>query len=150
MLSPGQSSPVFLLSAVPVMTALAARLFFSAANANCTRVFAMPSGTALPDLPPRAPTPPSQASVALSPTCRISTRTRRRTAAAAGAVHPAVDYAFALGRVSWASSSRVGPPPRVPLPRLPLTAAPSACRAPMPVPTVPMSHFTVAHRTFLY
>ena len=48
---------------------------FPAANANFTRIFAMPFGTALPDLPPRAPTPPSQASVALSPTCHISTRT---------------------------------------------------------------------------
>ena len=32
--------------------------------------------------------------MALPPTGRISTRTRRRTAAAAGAAQPAVDYGF--------------------------------------------------------
>ena len=98
----------------------------------------MPSGPTPPDVPPRAPTPPSETSAALPPTYRISTRTRRRTAAAAGAAQPAVDYGSGPGRVPQTSSSRIYPPPRVPLLRLPLSAAPSASRAPTPVPTVPI------------
>ena len=52
----------------------------------------LPSGATPPvNSPPRAPTPPSEASsVALPPTGRISTRKRRRTAAAASAAQPAV------------------------------------------------------------
>ena len=90
------------------------------------------------DLLPRAPTSPSEASVALPPTDRISTRTRRRTATAGGAAQPALDYGFGPGRVPQTSSSRVDSPPRVPRPRLPLAAAPSASRAPTPIPTVPI------------
>ena len=59
--------------------------FWPAADAIFTPVFAVPSGATSPELPPRASTPPSDSSVALPPTGRISTRTRRRTAAAAGA-----------------------------------------------------------------
>ena len=77
--------------------------------------------------------------MALPPTGRISTWTRRRTAAAAGAAQPAVDYGFGPGRVPRMSSSRVDLPPCVPRPRLPLAAVPSAPRAPTPVPTVPIS-----------
>ena len=112
--------------------------FWPVADATLIPVFAVPSGATPPDLPPRGPTPPSEASVALRPTGRISTRTRRRTAAAAGAAQPAVDYGFGPGGVPRTPSSRVDPPPRVPRPRLPLAAAPSASRAPTPVPTVPI------------
>ena len=76
--------------------------------------------------------------MALPPTGRISTRTRRRTVSAAGAAPPAVDYGFESGGVPRTSSSRVDPPPRVSHPRLPLAAAPSTSRAPTPVPTVPI------------
>ena len=93
--------------------------FWPAADSTLTPIFAVPSGATPPDLPPRAPTPPSEASVALSRTGRISTRTRRRTAAAAGAAQPAVDYGFRPGRVPRTSSSRLDPPPRVSRPRLP-------------------------------
>ena len=101
----------------------------------------MPSRATPSDLLPRAPTPPSEASVARPPTGRISTRARRRTVAAADAAQPAVDYGFGPGRVPRTSSSQVDPAPRaprVPRPRLPLAAAPSASRAPTPVPTVPI------------
>ena len=76
--------------------------------------------------------------MALPPTGRISTRTRRRTAAAAGTAQPAVDYGFEPERVPRISSSRVDPPPGVSRPRLPLAATPSTSRAPTPVPTVPI------------
>ena len=101
-------------------------LKWRAADATFTPVLAVPSGATPPESPPRAPTPPSEAAVALLPTGRISTRTRRRTAVAAGAVQPAVDYGFGPGRVPRTSSSRVDPPPRVLRPLLPLAAAPSA------------------------
>ena len=112
--------------------------FWPAADAILTPVFAVPSGATPPDLLPRAPTPPLEASVALPPTGRISTRTRRRTAAAAGAAQPAVDYGFGPGRVLQTSSSRVDHPPRVSRPRLPFAAAANTARAPTPVPTSPI------------
>ena len=113
-------------------------IFWPAADATLTPVFAMPSEATPPDLPPRAPTPPPEASVALPPTGRISARMRRRTTAAAGAAQSAVDYGFGPGRVPRTSPSRVHPPPRVSRPRLSLAAAPSASGAPTPVPTVSM------------
>ena len=113
-------------------------LFWPAADATFTSVFAVPSGATPSEIPPRAPTPPSEASVALLPTGRISTRTHRRTVAAAGAAQPVVEYGFGHGKVPRTSPSRVDPPPRVPRPRLPLTAAPITSRAPTPVPTVPI------------
>ena len=73
--------------------------FWPAADATFTPVFAVPFEANPPELPPRAPTPPSEASVALPPAGRISTRTRRRTAAAAGAVQPPVGHGFGPGRV---------------------------------------------------
>ena len=112
--------------------------FWPAADATFTPVLAVPFGATPPELPPRAPTPPFEASVALPPTGRISTRTRRGTAAAAGAAPPAVDYGFGPGRVPRTSPSRVDPSPRAPRPRLPLTAAPTTPRVPTPVPTVPI------------
>ena len=112
--------------------------FWPAAADTFTPVFMVLSGATPPDLPPRAPTPPSEASAALPPTGRISTRMRRRTDAAVGAAQPAVDYGFGPGRLPRTSSSWVDPPPRVPRPQLPLAAAPSASRAPTPVPTVPI------------
>ena len=112
-----------------------------AADATFTSVFAEPFGATPatpPEFPPRAPTPPSEASVTLPPSSRISTRTRRRPAAAAGAEQPAVDYGFGPGRVPWRFSSRVYPPQRVPHPQLPLATAPSTSRAPASVPTAPI------------
>ena len=41
--------------------------FWPVADATPTPVFAVPSGATPPDSPPRAPTPPSEASVALPP-----------------------------------------------------------------------------------
>ena len=110
--------------------------FWTAADATFTA--AVPLGTTPPELPPRAPTPPSEASVAQPPSGRVSTRTRRRTAAAAGAAQPAVDHGFEPVRVTQSSSFRVNPPPRAPRPRPPLAVAPSTSRAPTHVPTVPI------------
>ena len=112
--------------------------FWPAADSNFTPVLAVPSGATPPESPPPAPMPPSEAPVAPPPTSRISTRTRKRTAAAAGAAQTAVDYGFGPGRVPRTSSSRVDPPPRVLRLQSPLAAAPSASQAPTPVPTVPI------------
>ena len=79
-------------------------------------------------------------SVALPPTGRISTRTRRRTAVAAGAAQPAVDYGSGPCRVPRMPSSRADSPPRVPRARLPLAAAPSISRVPTTVLTVPIPY----------
>ena len=64
----------------------------------------------------------------------ISTRTRRRTAAAAGSAQPTAGCSFGLGRVPRPFSPPVDPSPRNP--RLDLAAAQSTSRAPTPVPTV--------------
>ena len=72
-----------------------------------------------------APSPqgdPARAT-ALSPSDRISTRTRRRAAAAAGAEPPAVDYGFEPGGTPHPSARRTITPPRVPRPRPPLAVA---------------------------
>ena len=84
-------------------------LIWPATDVAFTPVYAVPFGTTPPELPPRAPTPPSETSVALPPTGRIFARTRRRTAAAAGAAQPAVDHGFGPGRAPGASSSRIDP-----------------------------------------
>ena len=119
------------------MTASAARHFALPPTPISLRFSRCPPGPTPPDLPPRSPTPPSEISVALPPTGRISTRTHHRTAAAAGAAHPAVDHGFGPGSVLRMSSSRINPPPHVSRPWLPSAAAPSVSRAPTPVPTVP-------------
>ena len=51
--------------------------------------------------------------MALPPSGRISTRTRRRKTAAPGSVQFAVDYDFGSGRAPWPSFSLVDPPPLV-------------------------------------
>ena len=112
--------------------------FWPAVDATFTPVLGVPFGATPQDLHQRIPTPPSEVSVTLPLTCRISTRTRRRTVAAAGAAQPVVDFGFRPGRVPWTSSSRLDPPPRVSRSRLPLAAAPSTSRALTPVPTVPI------------
>ena len=95
-----------------------------AADATFTAVFAVPSGATPPELPPRVPTPPSDASVALPLTSRISTRTSPRTAGAAGAAQSALfmvlDHAGFSGRLLLGSTLRrafralscLWPPPR--------------------------------------
>ena len=133
-LLPGESSPVFLLSSIPVMTASAVNRF----GLPPISFFAVPFGATLPELPPLAPTPPSEASVALPPSDLISTRARRKTVAAAGAAHPAVDYGSEPGMVPRSSSFRVDPPPRGPSPRPPLAVVPGPPRTLTPVPTVPI------------
>ena len=72
--------------------------FWPAADAAFTPVFAVPFRATAPESPPRAPTPPSEGSVALPPTGCISTQTRQRTAVAAGGAQPAVDYGLETGR----------------------------------------------------
>ena len=52
--------------------------FWPATDATSTPVFAVPSGVTPPKLSPRAPTPPSEKSVALPPTGRISAPKNRR------------------------------------------------------------------------
>ena len=69
---------------------------------------------------------------------RISTRTRRRTATAAGTAPPAVDYDFGPGGAPRPSARRANTPPRIPWPRPgPPTAATPAPTA-SSVPTVPI------------
>ena len=104
-----------------------------------TLVFAVLSGATPPTLPPRCPTPPSEASVALPPMGRISIRTRRRTGAAAGAAHFAVDYGFGPGRVPRTSPSRVDSLSCDPHPRLHLTASRATSRTLTTVMTVPIT-----------
>ena len=71
-----------------------------------------------------------------SDTGRISTRTRRSTATAAGAAQPVSYYGFGPGRVPWSSSSRVDPRPHAPRPEPPLVVAPGPPWAPTAVPAV--------------
>ena len=77
--------------------------FWPATDATFNPVFAVPSEATPSELPPRLPTPPSETSVSLPPTGRISTWTRRRTAAAVGAAQPA---GFGPRRVPQTSPSR--------------------------------------------
>ena len=75
---------------------------------------------------PTAPIPTSPGSPApqtMTPFLdRISTRTRRRSATAAGKAPPAVDYGFGPGGIPRPSSRRVTTPPRARRPRpLPLS-----------------------------
>ena len=81
---------------------------------------------------PGSPAPPT-----VKPSSdRISTRTRRRTATAAGTVPSAVDYGFGPGGAPRPSARRANTPPRVPRPR----PAPPTAATPVPtaslVPTV--------------
>ena len=80
------------------------------------------------------PIPPST----LPPSGPISTRTRRRTAAAAGAEPPAVDYGFGPGGAPRPSARRTITPPRVPRPRPPLAVATAPAPAASPALTVPI------------
>ena len=105
----------------------------------------MPSGANPSALPHGSRRPPLKTSVALPPSSRISTRIRRRTAAAAGAAQPAVDCGFGHDRFSRSSSYRGDPPPRVPRPRPQLAVTPGPSRAKMPVPTVPVASDSTHH-----
>ena len=66
--------------------------------------------------PPGDPAPPT----ALTPSDRISTRTRRRTAAAPGTATPAVVYGFGPVGVPRPPARHANTPSRVPRPRPPL------------------------------
>ena len=70
-------------------------------------------------LPQGDPAPPT----ALPPSGRISTRTRRRTAAAAGAEPPAADYGFGPAVAPRPSARRTITSPQVPRSRPPLAVA---------------------------
>ena len=89
--------------------------------------------TASAPAPPGSPAPPT-----VKPSSdRISTRTRQRTATAAGATPPAIDYGFGPGGAPRPSTRRANTPPRVPRPRpVPPTDA-SPAPAASPVPPVP-------------
>ena len=69
---------------------------------------------------------------------RISTRTRRRSATAAGKAPPAVDYGFGPRGAPRPSSRRVTTPPRVPRPRPAPPLAKTPALADSPVRTVPL------------
>ena len=95
--------------------------------------------TAIMDL---ATSAPSTLGNAAPPTAslhsgRISTRTRRRTAAATGTAPPAVDYGFGPCGVPRPSARRVHTPPRVTRPRRSLTVVTFPARAASPVSTYP-------------
>ena len=90
---------------------------------------------------PIASTPVSPGSsappTAKPPSDRISTRTHRHTATAAGNAPPAVDYGFGPGGARRPAARRANTPPRVPRPRAdPPTATPAPAAS--PVPTVPI------------
>ena len=68
----------------------------------------------------------------------ISTRTRRRTAAAAGAEPPAVDNGFGLGGAPRPPARRANTPARVLRPQAPLAVAAAPAPAALPAPTVPI------------
>ena len=65
---------------------------------------------------------------------RISTRTRRRSATAAGKAHPAVDYGFGPGGAPRISQTSCNTPasPRVPAGSAPTLADPPARTVPLP------------------
>ena len=90
--------------------------------------------------PASAPAPPG-APVAPLPkpfSDRISTRTRRRTATAAGVEPPAVDYGFGPGGAPRPSASRANIAPRVPRPQPGPPTATALTPATSAVPTVPI------------
>ena len=78
------------------------------------------------------PAPP----IALPPSSRISTRTRPRTAAAAGAEPPAVDYGFGLDEAPRPAAQRINTSLRVRRPRPPLAVATPPALAASPFLTV--------------
>ena len=84
--------------------------------------------------PPGDPAPPT----ALPVSGRISTRTRRRTAAAAGTAPTAVDYGFGPVGAARPSVRRANTTPRVSRPQLPLAVVTTPALATSPVPTVPI------------
>ena len=70
---------------------------------------------------------------------RISTRTHRRTATAASAAPPAVDYGFEPGGARRPFARRANTPPRVPRPRPgpPTAAIPAPAASSMPTVPIP-------------
>ena len=74
---------------------------------------------------------------------RLSTRTRRRSATAAGKTPRAVDYDFGPGGTPRASSRRVTTPPRVPRlrPTPPTAATPAPAASPAPTVTFPSDRY---------
>ena len=114
------------------------KAFWPPTNATFVSVLAVSFEATPPEPPPPTPTPHLEALVGAAALGPHLTGTRRRTAAAAHAAQPAVDYGFGPSRVPPLSSSRVDPPTRLPLPRPPLAVALGLPRPPTPVPTVPI------------
>ena len=117
---------------------LPSRLIFSRSSTQETDYVETTGPTVSTLVSPGVPTPPTAKPLSVPPSDRISTRTRRRTATAAGNAPPAVDYGFGPGGAPRPYVRRANTPPRVPRPRpIPLTAATPAPAA-WPVPTVPL------------
>ena len=76
------------------------------------------NSAAITDPPASAPSPHGDSAppTAMPPSGHISTRTRRRTAAATGAEPPAAEYGFGPGGAPRPSARRSSTPPRVPRP----------------------------------
>ena len=90
--------------------------------------------------PASAPAPPGAPVTPLPKPAsdRISTRTRRRTATAAGVEPPAVDYGFGPGGAPRPSPRRTNIAPRVPRPQPGPPTATTLTPATSAVPTVPI------------
>ena len=87
-----------------------------------------------------APPPPGNPAplTILPPSGRISARTRRRTASAAGTAPPAVDYGFGPGGAPKPSTRRVTSPWRAPRRRPPVLVVMAPAPAASSVSTVPI------------
>ena len=86
---------------------------------------------------PASPGVPAPPTVKPSPD-RISTRTRRCTATAAGTAPPAIDYGFGPVGAPRPSGRRANTPPRIPRPRPAALTAATPAPAATSVPTVPI------------
>ena len=84
--------------------------------------------------PPGDPAPPT----AMPSSGRISTRTRRRTAAGASIEPPAVDYGFGPSGALHPPARRANTPPRVSRPRPPLAVVSAPAPAASPALTIPI------------
>ena len=118
-----------------VATAVAQHTPSPTSTSQGTDSAAITDPTASAPSPPGDPAPP----IALPPTGRISTRTRRGTAAGACAAPPGVDYGFGPSGAPRPSARRANTPPRVPRLRPPLVVvtAPAPAASTAPTVTIP-------------